>query len=64
MSKKYKEVEKLDHKAREERLHELRIELIKKGVGVNKQNKGKNKEIKKAIARLLTVQNKQLDKKK
>ncbi|MBU3913470.1 MAG: 50S ribosomal protein L29 [Nanoarchaeota archaeon] len=56
--KKFKEIEKLDDKARVEKMKELKIELIKKGIAANRQNKGKTKEIKKAIARLLTVQTK------
>ncbi len=55
VNKKFKEMEKLDSKAREEKLKELRLELIKKSLTANKGNKGKAKEIKKAIARLLTI---------
>ena len=45
----------LDQKSREEKLKDLRLELIRKNVAANKNNKGKSKEIKKAIARLLTL---------
>lgn len=66
-NKKFKEMEKMDTKTREEKLKELRLDLIKKSLTANKGNKGKAKEIKKAIARLLTIntiQNKKvLDKK-
>ena len=41
-----------------EKLKELRLELIKKNVVANKASKIKAKEIKKAIARLLTSQSK------
>lgn len=58
MNRKFKEIEKLDEKGREEKLKELRLELIKKNITANKANKGKAKEIKKAIARILTVQTK------
>ncbi|MFH1711288.1 MAG: 50S ribosomal protein L29 [Nanoarchaeota archaeon] len=58
MSKKFKELEKLDEKARNEKMKELKMELMKKSITANKQNKGKTKELKKAIARLLTIQTK------
>lgn len=45
---------KLSEKEKEEKLKELRLELIKKNVTANKSNKIKAKEIKKAIARILT----------
>lgn len=50
---KIADARKLDKKARAERLKELRLELMKTG-GASK-NKTKTKEIKKAIARLLTL---------
>jgi len=34
------------------------LDLIRKSITANKQNKGKTKELKKAIARLLTIQTK------
>jgi len=56
---KYREVVKLGPKEREERLKELKMELIRKGVTANKSSKIKTKEIKKAIARILTAINTQ-----
>jgi len=55
--KKYKEIDKLTNKEKEERLKELEMELIKKNVAANKSSKIKAKEIKKAIARILTSLN-------
>ncbi|MEM4270509.1 MAG: hypothetical protein QXO70_00245 [Candidatus Pacearchaeota archaeon] len=40
----------------EEKIKELRIELVKRYAPANKSSKIKAKEIKKAIARLLTAQ--------
>ena len=54
---KYKDVTKMDVKERETKLKELKLELIKASVTANKQN-AKTKEIKKAIARILTFSNK------
>ena len=51
---KYKDVTKMDKKERESKLSELKLELTKSYVTANKTN-AKNKEIKKAIARLITV---------
>jgi ribosomal protein L29 len=51
---KFKDIEKLGKQDKEEKLKELRFELIKKNVTANKASKTKAKEIKKAIARLLT----------
>ena len=56
MSKMFKDFQKLDEKSRNEKLKELKMNLIKKSITANKQNKGKTKELKKAIARLLTIQ--------
>ena len=50
---KSKEVAKMDVKAREEKLKELRMEFVKAHVTANKSG-AKTKEIKRAIARLLT----------
>jgi len=51
-----KDVAKMDEKERKKKLTELKMELIKASVAANKTN-AKTKEIKKAIARLLTVNN-------
>lgn len=60
-----KEAAKLEPKARKEKLKELKLELIKSNVAANKAN-AKNKEIKKAIARLITLEknSKEKDQKK
>lgn len=50
------EMRKMDTKARGEKLKELRLELIRSNVR-GRQTKVRTKEIKKAIARLLTVIN-------
>jgi len=55
--KKYKEIDKHTNKEKEKRLKELEMELIKKNVAANKSSKIKAKEIKKAIARILTSLN-------
>ncbi len=48
-----KAIEKMDTKARDAKLKELRLELVRGNVAANRQN-AKTKEIKKAIARILT----------
>lgn len=50
---KRKDIKNLNEKEREEKIKELKLELIKKKTG--KEIKVKAKEIKKAIARLLTL---------
>ena len=50
-----KDIKNLSEKEIEERLKELRLELIKKNLAGGKSSKVKAKEIKKAIARLLTL---------
>lgn len=50
---KAKEASKMDTKARSEKIKELKLELMKSQAGAQKSN-GKKKEIKRAIARLLT----------
>ncbi|MBI2630170.1 50S ribosomal protein L29 [Candidatus Pacearchaeota archaeon] len=55
---KNKEIKNLQKKDIEEKLKELRMELVKKNVTANKSGKIKTKEIKKAIARILTLLNK------
>lgn len=51
------DIAKMDAKQRTEKLNELKIELIKGNVAANKQN-AKTKEIKRAISRILTINNK------
>ena len=50
---KYKEFEKLSEKERQEKLEDLKMELVKSGLP-NSKSKSRPKEIKKAIARVLT----------
>ncbi len=50
---KAKDVAKMDVKARKEKLKELKMEFVKAHVTANKSG-AKTKEIKRAIARLLT----------
>ena len=50
---KYSEVKKMDNKARELKLKDLKLELVKANVTANKTN-AKTKEIKRAISRLFT----------
>jgi len=52
---KMRDIKNLSEKEIKEKLKELRIELIKKNLVGDKSSKIKAKEIKKAIARLLTV---------
>lgn len=56
---KFKDINKLRKEEKEEKLKELKLELIKKNVTANKASKIKTKEIKKAIARLITSLEKQ-----
>jgi ribosomal protein L29 len=51
---KTKEIKKLNKNEREEKIKDLKMELIKSRVNKNKEGKQKPKEIKKTIARLLT----------
>jgi ribosomal protein L29 len=50
---KLDEIKKMNNKAREEKIKELKLELVKANVIANKTN-AKTKEIKRAIARLIT----------
>ena len=50
---KFKDIAKMSTKDREEKLRDLRLELVKAGVTANKAN-AKTKEIKRAISRLIT----------
>ena len=54
---KAKEIGKMDNKQREEKLKELKMELIKSQTTGAKTGKSKTKEIKKVIARILTLNN-------
>jgi len=50
-----KEIKSMSEKEREEKLRGLRLELAKRYAPANKSGKIKAKEIKKAIARILTL---------
>jgi len=54
---KKSDIAKMDLKQRNEKLSELKIELIKGSAAANRQN-AKTKEIKRAISRILTINNK------
>jgi len=54
---KFKEIKKLNKEDREKKLKELKLELIKSGVSGSKTGNIKAKEIKKVIARILTIKN-------
>ncbi|MEX0921022.1 MAG: 50S ribosomal protein L29 [Candidatus Pacearchaeota archaeon] len=55
MAIKIKELRKMTAKEREKKLHELKIELIKSKVNASDTGNSKAKEIRKAIARILTL---------
>jgi ribosomal protein L29 len=50
---KSKDIKNMNEKQRQDKLKELKLELVKANVTANKQN-SKTKEIKKAISRILT----------
>lgn len=52
---KNKDAKLMASEEREEKLRDLRLELVKKSTSSGKGGKIKNKEIKKAIARILTL---------
>jgi ribosomal protein L29 len=52
---KTKDIKKMSPKEMEEKIKDLRLELIKNEVSASKGGKLKKKEIKKTIARLLTL---------
>jgi len=52
---KKKDIKNMNEKERKQKINELKLELIKRKSDSGKQSKIKTKEIKKAIARLLTV---------
>lgn len=59
---KSKDIAKMYKKEQEDKLKELRLELIKANVAANKTGKIKIKEIKRTIARLLTIMPKTAEK--
>jgi ribosomal protein L29 len=52
---KFKEIQKLSQGERTKKLKELKLELIKSRVSASKTGNTKAKEIKKIIARILTI---------
>jgi len=54
---KFKEIQKLSEKDREKKMKELKTELIKSRTGTAKQGGSKQKQIRKIIARMLTLKN-------
>ena len=54
---KIKEIEKMSEKEKVKKLKELKMELVKSQVSAAKTGSSKTKEIKKVIARILTVNN-------
>ena len=57
-----KEIQKISEKEKEEKLKDLRLELIKANVAANKTGKIKISEIRKTIAKLLTLKAKKPEK--
>jgi ribosomal protein L29 len=57
-SMKAKELRKMGREERERKLGELRLELIKSKVNASKTGSSKKREIKKIIARILTLNKK------
>ena len=55
---KAKEIAKMGKNEANEKLKELKIELIKSRISASKAGKAKIREIKRTIARLLTLKNK------
>ncbi len=55
MSTKTKEISKMNEKEIESKLKDLKLELIKEKINLNKGGKTKIREIRKTIARLLTI---------
>lgn len=51
---KNQELKKMSNSEREEKIKELKIELVKEKINITKGGKNKIREIKKTIARLLT----------
>lgn len=59
---KSKDIAKMSDKEKEENLKELKLELIKANVAANKSGKIKIKEIRKTIAKILTLMAKKPEK--
>lgn len=52
---KFKEIQKMSNEDRDKKLKELKIELIKSKANASKNKSSKIKEMKKIIARILTL---------
>lgn len=52
---KFKELQKMSKQEREKKLKELRLELVKSKASASKTGSSRIKEIKKIIARILTL---------
>ncbi len=52
---KYREIKRMSEKDRTSKIKELKIELAKNKANASKSGAGKTKEIKKTIARLITI---------
>lgn len=52
---KAKDIRKMSKEERKEKLEELRMELVKARVGASKSGNSKVREIKRLIARIITV---------
>ncbi len=61
---KTKEIREMGKENREKKLKELKLELVKSKANVSKKGSAKTKEIKKIIARILTINKSQEPKKK
>ena len=54
---KTKDIKKMSESERMKKIEELKLELVKAKVSVAKSGSSKAKEIKKAVARILTINN-------
>jgi len=54
-SLKFKDIAKMDEKEKETKIKELKMELVKSKAGASKAGSSKIKNIKKMIARMLTL---------
>ena len=61
---KSKDIQKMSKEDREKKLKELKLELIKSKVNASKTGSSKTREIKKIIARILTLDSKNKELKK
>ena len=61
---KFKDIQKMSKEDREKKLKELRLELIKSKVNASKTGTSKTREIKKIIAKMLTLDSKHKELKK